>query len=201
LAGLVQVLRYCGLLDDSVAAHERALTLDPTVKTSVAHTHFLRGEFARVFETYTGSLYYLDAAAWAALGAVDRAASLLRARLAQPPLGSVMAILMSSLLAILEGQCESALGLMMKTEIVREPEVLFYLARHCGMLNDPKATVGMVRRARLAGFWSSGTLEQDPVFAGARDHPDFHLEIEAARRLESESSHALHQSPGFWVGR
>ena len=197
LAGLVQVLRYCGLLDDSVAAHERALTLDPTVKTSVAHTHFLRGEFARVFETYTGSLYYLDAAAWAALGAVDRAASLLRTRLSQPPLGTVMASLMNSLLAILEGQRERAVAMMNDSEIIREPEALFYLARHCGMLNLPEATIRMVRRARIEGFWSSCTLAQDPVFAGVRHHPDFHLEIEAAKRLESESSHALHQSPGF----
>src|ERR1019366_10567148 len=41
-AGLVQVLRYCGLLDESVAAHHRAKALDPTITTSVCHSHFLR---------------------------------------------------------------------------------------------------------------------------------------------------------------
>jgi DNA-binding winged helix-turn-helix (wHTH) protein len=67
LAGLVQVLRCCGLLEDSIAAHKRAIALDPTVKTSVAHTHFLRGEYSQVFETYnSGAGYYLDAAAWQA---------------------------------------------------------------------------------------------------------------------------------------
>ena len=82
-AGLVQVLRCCGLLEDSVAAHERAIELDPTIKTSIAHTHFLRGAFAKVFETYTGTLYYLDAAAWVALGATERATTVLRERLAK----------------------------------------------------------------------------------------------------------------------
>jgi tetratricopeptide (TPR) repeat protein len=35
-AGLVHALRYCGLLDASVAAHERAHSLDPTVPTSIS---------------------------------------------------------------------------------------------------------------------------------------------------------------------
>jgi hypothetical protein len=40
-AGLVHAMRYCGLLEESVAAHTRATALDPTMLTSVAHTHFL----------------------------------------------------------------------------------------------------------------------------------------------------------------
>jgi hypothetical protein len=191
------VLRCCGLLDDSVAAHARALALDPTVKTSVAHTHFLRGEFARVFETYTGALYYLDAAAWAALGAVDRATSLLRARLSQPSLGSVMASLMASLLAVLEGERDSALGLMQDTGGIREPEVLFYLARHYGMLHSAEPSIQMIRRARLAGFWSSRALRHDPAFTGIRNQPAFQLEIEEATRIERLSDLSLRQTLGF----
>ena len=38
LAGLVHALRYCGLLDASVAAFENAQRLDPNVLTSVCHT-------------------------------------------------------------------------------------------------------------------------------------------------------------------
>jgi DNA-binding winged helix-turn-helix (wHTH) protein len=197
LAGFVQLLRCCGLLDDSVAAHERALALDPTVKTSVAHTHFLRGEFARVFETYTGALYYLDAAAWAALGDVDRATSLLRARLSQPSMGSVMACLMSSLLAVLEGERDHAIALMQDSEGIREPEVLFYLARHYGMLHSAEPSIQKIRRARLAGFWSSRALRHDPAFTAARNQPGFHFEIEEALRLERLSYLSLRQTLGF----
>ena len=44
---LVQACRYCGQLDASLAAHRRALELDPNVRTSVTHTYFLLGNFER----------------------------------------------------------------------------------------------------------------------------------------------------------
>jgi len=194
LAGLVQAFRYCGLLEESVAAHEQAVCLDPTVRTSVAHTHFMRGEFPRVFETYTGALYYLDAAAWAALGACDRAALLLRERLKNPALG--MMTLMSSLLAVLDGQPERAADLMRDSEGIRDPEVLFYLARHYAMLDDLEGAVQMLRRARLAGFWSPYTMKNDPVFSRLRSHAEFQSEMMEAGRLESHSRDLLQQNLG-----
>jgi DNA-binding winged helix-turn-helix (wHTH) protein len=193
LAGLVQAFRYCGLLDESVAAHEHAACLDPTIRTSVAHTHFVRGEFSRVFETYTGALYYLDAAAWAALGACDRAAQLLRERLQRPAMSKTMKTLMSSLLAVLDGQTKKAADLMRNFDPVRDPEVLFYLARHYAMFDDLEGAVEMVRRARLAGFCSSCSLLNDPVFSGFRTHPSWLREIQEADRSEFSSRELLPQ--------
>ena len=194
LAGLVQAFRYCGLPAESIAAHQQAVCLDPTIRTSVAHTHFVRGEFSRVFETYSGGLYYLDAAAWAALGASDRAALLLRERLKNPALGNTMKTLMSSLLAIIDGQTERADDLMRDTGSVHDPEIIFYLARHYAMFDDLEGTVRMVRRARLAGFWSSFAMINDPVFARLRSDPKFRSEMQEADRSESYSRELLDQS-------
>lgn len=197
LAGLVQVLRCCGLLEDSVAAHGRAIALDPTVKTSVAHTHFLMGEFSRVFETYnSGAGYYLDAAAWVGLGAVDCAIDLLRARLSRFQPGPFMSRLMASLLAVLENRGEEALAIMESKNTVREPEGLFYLARHCGMLHAKESAIHLVQRARLGGFWSSCALERDPAFAGLRDSPEFEEELQCARRLEQQASQMFREARG-----
>jgi DNA-binding winged helix-turn-helix (wHTH) protein len=83
LAGLVQVLRFCGLLRQSVEADKRAKELDPMILTSVPHTLFLMGEYAATIDAYSGRTgYYLDAAAWAALGNKSYSAALLRERLA-----------------------------------------------------------------------------------------------------------------------
>src|SRR4029453_7933065 len=54
-AGLVTTCRYCGLLDESVAAFEAARRLDPTVRTSVAYTFYVRGDYQRVIDTDVGS--------------------------------------------------------------------------------------------------------------------------------------------------
>jgi hypothetical protein len=67
-----------GQLEESAAAHQRAIALDPAMVTSVPHTHFLRGNYQATLDTYAATRYYLDAAAWAALGDTTRAASLLR---------------------------------------------------------------------------------------------------------------------------
>jgi serine/threonine protein kinase/tetratricopeptide (TPR) repeat protein len=47
-AGLVQACRYCGLYDESVAAHAEARRLDPNVPTSLEQTLLLTGDFERL---------------------------------------------------------------------------------------------------------------------------------------------------------
>src|SRR5262249_16637358 len=112
LAGLVQVLRCCGLLDKSIAAYRRAIDLEPKVRTSSRERLFVLGDYAGVLETYVGKPYYLDAAAWEALGQRDRAIALLETRVAWPDLGPMMYGLMASLLATLSGKAEEALAVM-----------------------------------------------------------------------------------------
>ena len=114
---LVQVFRFRGLLQESIEAHRRAAKLDPAIVTSVAHTLFLSGEYASAIEAYSGrAAYYLDAAAWAALGNRKRAISLLRERLREMSLSTLMTALMSSLLAILEGRHEEAVAARWKRQ-------------------------------------------------------------------------------------
>jgi len=76
-AALVQVCRFCGLLEASVKAHERARDLDPNIATSVPHTYFARCEYEAVIESYLvsggGTGIYLDLCAWACLGLTRRA--------------------------------------------------------------------------------------------------------------------------------
>ena len=157
--GLVQVFRFRGLLEESLAAHRRAVSVDPAVVTSVAHTLFLAGEFASAIESYGGrATYYLDAAAWAALGEHERAAKLLRERLAQQSLSKLMTALMRSLLELLEGHDEEAARLMEAADPVLEPEILMYYARHYGHMGRSEVALETLRRAALvaACFFAPG---------------------------------------------
>ena len=187
LAGLVQAFRFCGLLQESVAAHARATALDPTIVTSVTHTHFLLCEYEACLDTLgSGTRYYLDAAAWAGLGDTRRSAGMLRQRLSQP-LSPLMARLMGSLLAILESRGDDALAMMRAPQSEREPEVTFYLARHFGMLGDAPGAVGVLQRAREEGFTSSETLLRDRAFEGVRQHDRFQEELKRADAAEREA--------------
>ena len=79
-AGLVQSCRFCGLLDESVMAHQRARRLDSRAVTSVAHTFFLMGDYAHALESYDATAgYYLDAAILALTGREAEAVKLLSA--------------------------------------------------------------------------------------------------------------------------
>ncbi len=172
---LVHVLRFRGLLSESVAAHERAVELDPAVTTSVAHTLFLKGEYARAIETYGGRAgYYLDAAAWAALGEKKRAAVLLRERVRRMPLSRLMTALMESLLALLEERGGDAVRLMEGADVVREPEISAYFARHYAYLGMADRAMDAVLGAQASGFLlAPETLRSDPWLSGLREDARF----------------------------
>jgi DNA-binding winged helix-turn-helix (wHTH) protein len=183
--GLVHVLRFCGLLEESPAAHRQAVDLDPTVSTSVAHTQFLMGDYAAAIDSYGGRAgYYLDAAAWAAVGDVARACKLLRDRLAGPPLSELMSGLMASLLGVLEQRFDDALDCMRKIRISREPEALIYFARHYSYIGAAEDAIGTLRQAAQSGFiCAPSTLRTDPWLAAARQHPGFAELLAGAENL------------------
>jgi DNA-binding winged helix-turn-helix (wHTH) protein len=200
---LVQVFRFRGLLQQSVEAHRRAAELDPAIITSVAHTLFLAGEYASAIESYSGrAAYYLDAAAWAALGDRKRAIALLRERLARMSLSKLMTALMSSLLALLEGKADEAVRLMEATDTTREPEILVYFARHYARLKLADSAVGALKRAAQSGFvCAPNTLNSDAWLSALRKHSEFGSLLSTAGTLVEEarsSFEAYTANPKSW---
>ncbi len=79
-AGLVYACRYCGLLDASVAAYERAKQLDAKVATSVAQTFWLRGDYEKaMIDPYSAS-GYICGLSLATMGREAEAVEFLRSR-------------------------------------------------------------------------------------------------------------------------
>jgi TolB-like protein len=92
-AALVPACRYCGLLRHSLAAHERAVRLDPNIRTSVQHTFFMLGDYLRAADAAGRS--WSHGSAWAtALACADhpdaaRAFEIEKERYANTPFGHV----------------------------------------------------------------------------------------------------------------
>ena len=174
-SSLVQVLRFRGLLQESVTAHRRAVELDPAVSSSVAHTFFLAGRYKTAIESYSGRTgFYLDAAAWAALDDRKQALALLRERLSNASFSKLISALMTSLLAILEGKKDEAKSIMDNADTSREPEILVYFARHYGHIHALDSAVGALQKAARSGFTcASDTLKSDAWLLPLQKHCEF----------------------------
>ena len=158
--GLVQATRYCGLLEESIAAHQCARRLDRRTVTSVAHTYFLCGDYERTLEWYPpGSRFYLDAAALAAMGRETEAAKLLRGRScpdAARPISS----------CCLAGDHAGSIGVAMgalESVWPPEPEIRFYLARHLAHATErSRRRLKHAPRLTEEGFVCSTAMRSDP---------------------------------------
>ena len=108
-AGLTQVCRYCGLLDASLASHAQALRLDPQIRTSVAHTYFMLGDYRNVLTTSSGGdSLYIHPLALSQLGREREAVELLREHLQRELALPLIRLNGTSLLALLEGRPEDS---------------------------------------------------------------------------------------------
>jgi DNA-binding winged helix-turn-helix (wHTH) protein len=179
-AGLVHALRFRGLLAESLQADKYARELDPQTPTSIAHTLFLIGDFPGCIEAYAGrTSYYLDAAAWAALGMSDRAAGLLMRRIATLPLSSLLRALLESLFHAITGEPEKALKLMELANPRSEPEIQIYFARHLSYLKKGEEAIRALEAGAELGFvCAPEMLREDPWLTSARQSPKYQSLLE-----------------------
>jgi class 3 adenylate cyclase/TolB-like protein len=77
LSSLVQPLRYCGLLQESLAADAEARAIDPSARTSVAYTYFMLGDYEKAASSGTATDFFLNALALLVQGRQEEARKLL----------------------------------------------------------------------------------------------------------------------------
>jgi DNA-binding winged helix-turn-helix (wHTH) protein len=196
-AGLVQVLRFRGLLRESIVAHQVAIKLDPAMDTGVAHTQFLAGDYSAAIESYSGrGAYYLDAAAWAARGDHKQAVLVLKERIGSMSLSPLMNALLRSLLATLQGKSDEAVQLMEGVDATKEPEILVYFARHYAKAGREASAVRALQQAAELGFvCSPETLRVDPWLSSLSKRRDCRTFLTQSRSLVNEAADtfALHR--------
>jgi DNA-binding winged helix-turn-helix (wHTH) protein/tetratricopeptide (TPR) repeat protein len=173
LAGLVSACRYCGLLDASVAAHQRALDLEPRIRTSVGHTWFLQADHARVVTVKVAEYPYIVAISLAELGRAEEALSVLRDL--EPKIATRLRDFILAARTLLEGRpAESiaAVGRVVASDF-RDPEGLFYLSRHLAHLNESGAALDLFERVVAGGFFCFPAMARDPWLDSLRRKPAF----------------------------
>jgi DNA-binding winged helix-turn-helix (wHTH) protein/tetratricopeptide (TPR) repeat protein len=195
--GLVNACRYCGLLDESVRAHDHARRLDSRTVTSVAHTFFLLGDYERTLEWYSlGALYYLDLAALAAAGREAEAAELLDRRFVP---GGQFPAMMESLRFSLQGNHARSIEILRQALALRptkDPEAKFYLTRQLARDGEHAEALRTIRDLATEGFFCSTALRNDPWLQPLSGLPDFQDVMDAVLAREVDARAAFQAAGG-----
>jgi serine/threonine-protein kinase len=170
-AGLVTTLRYCGLTAPSIAAHNRARRMDPSIKTSVAHSYFMLGDYEAVVKEpdLTG---YLDLISRAMLGRTEEAIALGRRHLdasSQPMSRRFLQVALDTIER--KGPEVSSYNDLMS--MMRDPEGIFYWTRHLARENRVDLAIHHLGDLIDSGYYCVEPLTNDPWLEMVRQHPEF----------------------------
>ena len=185
-AGLVHACRYCGLLRASLAAFEHARRLDPRVRSSVAQTFFMLGDYERVLEFDVEGIPYVRNVALTMLGRVDEAmASLMTI---DERIASRLVSFTTALRLLLDGKNEESIAAINSLLTFHDPEARYYVGRHLARAGDGRGALTALEWAVDNGFFCGPALEHDPWLDSLRARPGFAAIV---RRAEARHRDAI----------
>ena len=195
LAGLVHALRYCGLLDASVAAFEKAQRLDPNVVTTVCHTFWMLGDPRRAVETERQGDTMMGMLAALRANQTTPVIAELKRRVADAT-GSQL-YQQRAFLAVLERDHDAfAASFDETTNDVRDPENLYYRALMAAYVEDVERTCSMLERAVAGGWFCHTTIAHEPWLACVRDTPRFAAVVADADTRHRRAAAAFREAGG-----
>jgi serine/threonine-protein kinase len=185
-AGLVHACRYCGLLKASVAAFEQARRLDARVRTSIAVTYFMLGEYQLAHDLNTEGIPYISNAALAMLG---RPGEALQSLSAIADRSDYLALsFTSSLRFVLEGKAAESVRALDPLRGIGDPEARYMVARHLAFAGEAKGALTALEWAVDNGFFCAPAIARDPWLDALRPTGEF---ASIMRRAEARHRDAV----------
>ena len=194
--GLVSACRYCGLLDASVAAHARALDLDPKIKTSIMHTWFVQPNYASLANLRLEEFPYLVALALDALGRGAESLPILR-ELEQKTKTRIRDFIIAGRTLLEGNKAESAAAIKrVIASDFNDPEGLFYCSRHLAHLGETSPALEIFERVVAGGYACFPAMERDPWLNPLRKKPAFTKALRQAEAQHLEATAAFKRLNG-----
>ena len=202
-AGLVHACRYCGLFEQSIAAHDEARRLDPNVPTSFEQTlhmmgridHLLTVEAPRVV---AGADDGIRAIGLGLAGRHDEARQKVNAMRQQSRI-PVFQAWIEYLMAWLDrrtADMTSRLATLGPLKINEDPEAIFQEGWMMCDVGLHEEGLGRLQRAVAKGYFVAPTLAERPQFDALRDHPAFRALLEEAEAGRARALAAFQEADG-----
>lgn len=205
-AGLVMALRFCGLLDESAAAHDQARQLDPSISTSAQHTFWMKGDYERALATVDHERDFGGDAAfiYESMGDLARAGEILEERLRRITMSDswkqsgVAKNLLTMFAAVISGDTSVVEGLR-KHRDFRDPEGLYFMGRCLARLGAYDDALDFLDKSERDGFFCFPAFARDAWLDPLRGEARF---TDVLRRAESRmraAAMAFAEHPGSRV--
>jgi serine/threonine-protein kinase len=201
-AGLVHACRYCGLFDESIAAHAEARRLDPNVPTSVEQTLLMAGDIEHLQAVepspfVAGADEGIRVIGLGLAGRRDEARkALLRMRRAHIPAFQSWS---EFLMAWLEKRIPDMMQRMSMFDGLKirdDPEAIFQEGRFLCDVGEHQKGLELVRRAVTKGYWVAPTLERSPEFEALRGNLEFDAVLVEAAAGRERAAAAFKEAGG-----
>ncbi|MGH9349471.1 MAG: protein kinase domain-containing protein [Vicinamibacterales bacterium] len=175
LAALVHSCRYCGLLDASIAAHERARRLDPQVRTSVLHTYFAMGDYQRCVDEAQWLTDPMITAALVAMGRTDEARIAIRLESERFAGNTIERHFITHLVAFVGGTREDGVRELdlLTGGGFRDGEGIYHGVRGYARLGEIERAIRAFEQVIEFGFFCYPAFARDPWLDPIRSHPRF----------------------------
>jgi non-specific serine/threonine protein kinase len=175
LASLVHSCRYCGLLDASLAAHERARRLDPQVRTSVLHTYFALGDYQRCVDESQWLTDPMIATALVSMGRTEEAKTAIRVEAERFAGNTIERHFVAHLMAFVGGSREDGLREldMLLHGGFRDGEGIYHGVRGYARLGDTDKAIAAFERVIEYGYNCYPAFARDPWLDSIRSHRTF----------------------------
>src|SRR5262245_4373296 len=185
-AGLVQACRYVGLIEASRASHTRAKQLDPVIKTSIAYTSMVAGNYAQAAAEARENDDPVEAIALALVGRSSEAVELLQDLHRRYGNNRVWAAYLDLALAFAR-QDRAALITHAETCLrlpFSDPEGVFQVCLLLALSGELGLAGAAFKRTIDAGFSCPAALDGHPMLRTLNAEPAF-----APMRAEADRRH------------
>jgi TolB-like protein len=181
-AGLVVACRFCGLLDASVEADRRARRLDPGIRTSVAYTYWMRGEYETAFRHDDEHLGWMHCYALSLMGRKAEAVEAFRERERQSRYDVERNVLASDRAAV-EGNREECLATTraVLASSFHDPEGRYFCLRNLVHVGEHDLGLEVLATVCSKGFCIDQAIERDPWLEPVRGDARYARALETAR--------------------